>query len=59
MVIHVALAFLAEKPEKAEKETKLKEERNRLERERLEMEKEKNRQIMQQQNGMLIDCHFE
>jgi hypothetical protein len=47
---NTALAFLAEK---AEKETKLKEESNRLERERQEMEKEKTDKFMQQQNDML------
>jgi hypothetical protein len=47
---NTALAFLAEK---AEKETKLKEERNRFERERQEMEKEKTDKVMQQQNDML------
>ena len=45
-----ALEFLAEK---AEKETKLKEESKRLERERQEMEKEKTDKFMQQQNDML------
>ncbi|CAB4017545.1 Hypothetical predicted protein [Paramuricea clavata] len=49
---NTALAFLAEK---AEKETKLKEESNRLERERQEMEKEKTDNFMQQQNDMLTD----
>ena len=47
---NTALAFLAEK---AEKDTKLKEESNRLERERQEMEKEKTDRFMQQQNDML------
>jgi hypothetical protein len=45
---NTAVAFLAEK---AEKETKLKEESNRLERERQEMEK--TDKFMQQQNDML------
>ena len=44
------MAFLAEK---AENETKLKEESNRLEREHQEMEKEKTDKFMQQQNDML------
>ena len=47
---NTALAFLAEK---AEKETKLKEDSNRLETERQEMEKEKTDKFMQQQNDML------
>ena len=47
---NTALAFLAEK---AEKETKQKEERNRLERERQVIEKEKTDKLMQQQNDML------
>jgi hypothetical protein len=47
---NTALEFLAEK---AEKETKLKEESKRLEREPQEMEKEKTDKFMQQQNDML------